>query len=132
MSIELITQLFELCIIPLLAVLTGYAVQFIRVKTVELKGKTKNETAKKYADMVSQTIEDCVIATNQTYVESLKAQNAFDKEAQEIAFNKTLNAVMAILSEDAKAYIRETSGDLTFYLTQQIEIKVNKTKNSIA
>ena len=59
-------------------------------------------------------------------------QNAFDKEAQEIAFNKTLNAVMAILSEDAKAYIRETSGDLTFYLTQQIEIKVNKTKNSIA
>ena len=132
MSIELITQLFELCIIPLLAVLTGYAVQFIRVKTVELKGKTKNETAKKYADMVSQTIEDCVIATNQTYVESLKAQNAFDKEAQKIAFNKTLNAVMAILSEDAKAYIRETSGDLTFYLTQQIEIKVNKTKNSIA
>ena len=98
----------------------------------ELKGKTKNEIAKKYADMVSQTIEDCVIATNQTYVESLKAQNAFDKEAQEIAFNKTLNAVMAILSEDAKAYIRETSGDLTFYLTQQIEIKVNKTKNSIA
>ena len=82
--------------------------------------------------MVSQTIEDCVIATNQTYVESLKAQNAFDKEAQKIAFNKTLNAVMAILSEDAKAYIRETSGDLTFYLTQQIEIKVNKTKNSIA
>ena len=126
-----IAQLFELCIIPLLAVLTGYAVQFIRVKKAELKGKSKNETAKKYADMVSQTIEDCVIATNQTYVESLKAQNAFDKEAQEIAFNKTLNAVMAILSEDAKAYIRETSGDLTFYLTQQIEIKVNKTKNSI-
>ena len=131
MSIELTTQLFELCIIPLLAVLTGYAIQFIHVKTAELKGKTKNEIAKKYADMVSQTIEDCVIATNQTYVESLKAQNAFDKEAQEIAFNKTLNAVMAILSEDAKAYIRETSGDLTFYLTQQIEIKVNKTKNSI-
>ena len=129
---DTIAQIFELCIVPLLAVLTGYAVQFIRVKTVELKGKTKNETAKKYADMVSQTIEDCVIATNQTYVESLKAQNAFDKEAQKIAFNKTLNAVMAILSEDAKAYIRETSGDLTFYLTQQIEIKVNKTKNSIA
>jgi hypothetical protein len=66
MPIELITQLFELCIIPLFAVLTGYAVQFIRVKTAELKGKTKNETAKKYADMVSQTMEDCVIATNQT------------------------------------------------------------------
>ena len=48
MSIELTTQLFELCIIPLFAVLTGYAVQFIRVKTAELKGKTKNETAKKY------------------------------------------------------------------------------------
>ena len=39
---DTIAQIFELCIVPLLAVLTGYAVQFIRVKTAELKGKTKN------------------------------------------------------------------------------------------
>ena len=126
---DFIAQLFETCIFPLLAVLTSFLIQFIHVKTAELKTKANNDKEKKYITMIAQTIEDCVIATNQTYVDSLKAQNAFDKAAQEKAFNQTLNAVLTILSDDAKAYIRETSGDLTFYLTQQIEIQVNKTKN---
>ena len=131
MSIDLISQLFELCIVPLLAILTGYAVQFIRVKTNELNTKTQSELVKKYSTMISETISDCVIATNQTYVDSLKAQGNFDEKAQKIAFEKTYNAVLNILTDDAKEYIRETAGDLTIYLTQQIEARVNKTKNSI-
>lgn len=131
MSIDTITQLFELCIIPLLAVITGYAVQYIKVKTNELNTKTQNELVQKYNAMISETITDCVIATNQTYVESLKAQGKFDANAQKIAFAKTYNAVLDILTDDAKDYIEETAGDLTIYLTQQIEARVNKTKNSI-
>ena len=37
--------------------------------------------------MLSQTITDCVLATNQTYVDTLKAQGSFDAEAQKIAFD---------------------------------------------
>lgn len=125
---DTIAQLFDICIFPLLAVLTAYAVQFIRIKTTELKNKSANELVQKYTEMISNTIEDCVIATNQTYVETLKAQGKFDAEAQKEAFNKTFNAVLNILSEDAKKYIEETAGDLTIYLTQQIEARVNKTK----
>ena len=36
--------------------------------------------------MLSETITKCVVATNQTYVETLKKQGKFDKEAQKIAF----------------------------------------------
>jgi len=36
--------------------------------------------------MLDDTITKCVIATNQTYVDSLKDKNAFDKAAQEEAF----------------------------------------------
>ena len=78
--------------------------------------------------MIFDTIIKCVIATNQTYVNSLKEQNAFDAEAQKTAFNKTMNAVLEILSEDAKQYIIETTGDLNTYLTNLIEAEVNKNR----
>ena len=40
----------------------------------------------------------------------------------------TLNAVMEILSEDAKKYLSEAFGDLNSYITSQIEASVNVNK----
>ena len=125
---EIIIQIFQLCIIPLLGILTKYFVDYLNAKRDELNAKTENETAEKYTTMIFDTITKCVIATNQTYVNSLKEQNAFDAEAQKTAFNKTMNAVLEILSEDAKQYIIETTGDLNTYLTNLIEAEVNKNR----
>ena len=127
-KIELLQQIFEVCIIPLLAVLTGYIVKLIQTKSAEIQATTENAIADKYIAMLADTITQCVIATNQTYVESLKKNKAFTAEAQAEAFNKTLNAVMDVLSEDAKKYITETFGDLETYLTTQIEAEVNTNK----
>lgn len=125
---EIIIQIFQLCIIPLLGILTKYLVDYLNARRDELNAKTENETAQKYTTMIFDTITKCVIATNQTYVNSLKEQNAFDAEAQKTAFNKTMNAVLEILSEDAKQYIIETTGDLNTYLTNLIEAEVNKNR----
>lgn len=125
---EIIIQIFQLCIIPLLGILTKYLVDYLNAKRDELNAKTENETAEKYTTMIFDTITKCVVATNQTYVNSLKEQNAFDAEAQKTAFNKTMNAVLEILSEDAKQYIIETTGDLNTYLTNLIEAEVNKNR----
>lgn len=125
---EIIIQIFQLCIIPLLSILTKYLVDYLNARRDELNAKTENETAQKYTTMIFDTITKCVIATNQTYVNSLKEQNAFDAEAQKTAFNKTMNAVLEILSEDAKQYIIETTGDLNTYLTNLIEAEVNKNR----
>ena len=125
---EIIIQIFQLCIIPLLSILTKYLVDYFNARRDELNAKTENETAQKYTTMIFDTITKCVIATNQTYVNSLKEQNAFDAEAQKTAFNKTMNAVLEILSEDAKQYIIETTGDLNTYLTNLIEAEVNKNR----
>ena len=65
-------QIFELCVIPLLGVLTMYLVQFIRMKSQEIADKTDSDLADKYIQMLTDTITTCVIATNQTYVEALK------------------------------------------------------------
>lgn len=125
---QFIEQLFELCIFPGLIILGKFAVDWLRAKTEEAKQNTSSEQEKKYLDMIYNTISICVIATNQTYVDNLKKIGKFDAEAQKVAFEKTYNAVLAVLSDEVKKYIVETSGDLQIYLTQQIEAMVNNKK----
>ena len=49
-------------------------------------------------------------------VDTLKNQNAFTKEAQEEAFKRSYDAVMSILSVEAKAYLETAVGDLNAYI----------------
>lgn len=132
MWLEIITQIFWLCIIPLLGILTKYLVDFLKSKKQEIIDKVDNDTADKYINMIFETVETCVIATNQTYVDSLKASGTFDEAAQKEAFNRTLNAILAILTDDCKEYIVELTGDLQTYLTTLIEAQVNKNKTVTA
>ena len=125
---EIVIQIIQVCVIPLLGILTKYLVDYLTAKRNEINSKTDNETAQKYTNMIYQTVVDCVIATNQTYVYSLKKSGSFDEAAQKEAFNRTMNAIMTILSDDAKEYITEATGDLNTYLTQLIEAEVNKRK----
>ena len=126
--LNLIADIFEVCIIPLLGVLTAYVVKYINIKSNEITIKTENELIDKYTLMLADTISACVLATNQTYVNSLKQQGKFDAEAQKEAFNMTLNAVLSILNDEATVYLTEAFGDLNTYIASQIEASVNKSK----
>lgn len=121
---ELLYSIFELCIVPLLGVLTAYVVSYIRAKTKELTEISKNDTLDKYLVMLAETVSRCVIATNQTYVDSLKEQGQFDAAAQKIAFIMTLDSVMKIMGEEAILYLSEACGDLSAYITNMIEAEV--------
>lgn len=125
---EIVIQIIQVCVIPLLGILTKFLVDYLSAKRDEINSKIDNEIAQKYTNMIYQTVVDCVIATNQTYVDSLKKSGSFDEAAQKEAFNRTMNAIMTILSDDAKEYITEATGDLNTYLTQLIEAEVNKRK----
>ena len=124
----LLQQIFELCIVPLLGIITCYIVNYIKAKTLELNTTNTNEVLVKYLTMLSDTVCDCVIATNQTYVNSLKAQGKFDAEAQKVAFEMTYKAVIAVLSDDAKEYLTNIYGDLSIYITNMIEAEVNRNR----
>jgi hypothetical protein len=128
----LITEIFEVCLIPLLGVLTAYFVKWVNVKSTELSAKVNNENQAKYLTMLNDTITDCVIATTQTYVDSLKKQGAFDAEAQKVAFTMTYEAVVKLLTDEAAAYLNEAVGDLQLYITQKIESEVNLNKMIVA
>lgn len=126
--LTILTQIFEVCIIPLLGLLTAWLISFINTKRNQLVDKSKNDTMDKYINMLADTITNCVIATNQTYVENLKKDKMFTAEAQKEAFTMTYNAVMAILTNEAKDYLTEAYGDLSAYITQRIEAEVSLNK----
>ena len=120
----ILPQLFEIVLFPLLSIGVVYVIYFLNAKTKELKDKTDNDLYDKYLDMLNSTITQCVIATTQTYVSSLKQQGKFDEEAQKIALQKTYDNVMSILTAESKYYLQTALGDLEAYVNSRIEAEV--------
>ena len=127
--IVILQQIFEVAIIPLIGVLTGILIKYINSKSTEIITQTEDAQAKKYIAMLDTTITSCVLATTQTYVDSLKKAGKFDVEAQKTAFEMTYNAVLEVLTEDAKNYLTAFYGDLGAYMTNKIEAEVKNTKS---
>lgn len=125
---EILTKVFELILFPLLSLGTGYLVAFIDAKMKQVKQHTKNETVKKYLTMLDTTIINCVLATQQTYVEALKKEGKFDAEAQKKALRLTYQNITATLSVEAQDYLREAVGDLEKYITNGIEANIQNNK----
>lgn len=125
---EILEKIFEVCIIPLLGILTTYLVVYLKTKRDKLIEQSESNLLDKYICKLHETITDCVIATNQTYVEALKKEGKFDLEAQKIAFTQTYETVLEILSEDMQKLLTEAFGDLNGYITTRIEAEVNRQK----
>lgn len=125
---DILPRIFEVCVFPLLGVLTAYLINFISAKNKELKKKLNNELFNSTLDQLNNLITRCVISTNQTYVETLKKQGKFDRNAQEEAFLATYNNVLQILSEESKTILETGLSNLTLYITQQIEAQVSEYK----
>lgn len=123
-----LNDIMQICVIPLLGVLTAFLVMWIKGKTKEIQTKTDNEFLQNCLSVLETTVVNAVLATNQTYVEALKKENAFTLEAQEQAFKKTYDAVLASLTEDTKKGLATITTDLTAYITEMIEAKINEQK----
>jgi hypothetical protein len=121
---EAVQVLLPVAALALATTITFYVGKLIKAG----QDKSENEKVDKYLAMLNTTITNAVLATTQTYVEALKGKNAFDKDAQQQAFDMTYTAVMSVLSDEAKKYLAEAVGDLRVYVTNQIEATVKMTK----
>ena len=122
--LEFMRNIFQVIIPLIVTFATGYFISWIKVKKQELLQKTEDETTRKYIELLDQTIITCVLATNQTYVETLKSEGVFDASAHKKAFELTYSTVLDILTEDAQIYLSEAIGDLSAYITSKIEAQV--------
>lgn len=122
--LNIVGKVAEIVLVPLISSAILYFISWLKVKKQELSEKIKDETTKKYLGLLDNTIRDCVLATNQTYVVALKEAGTFDEEAHKKAFQLTYDAVNAVLTEDAHKYLNVAVKDLNNYITTKIEAQV--------
>ncbi|HCA28503.1 MAG TPA: hypothetical protein DEP23_02425 [Ruminococcaceae bacterium] len=125
---ELLITLIQVVIIPAIPVLVTYLVKFLKAKAEQTTTKIDNETVRTYLQEATDAVLQAVTYTTQTYVESLKKQGKFDKDAQTQAFNTAKSVALKLLTEEAKQMITDLYGDLTVWLDTKIEQTVNEQK----
>jgi hypothetical protein len=125
---EIISTLLYALITGAVGVLTTFATLWIKQKMGIAQQNAKTEEGKKYLGMLEETIVNCVLTTNQTYVSNLKKDDMFDAEAQKNAFKMTYDSVMNVLSADAMKFLNETYNDVPKLIESMIEAQVNKNK----
>lgn len=116
--------LFSILALCIVGAVTIFIIKLLNKKSEKVNARIKNETIKKYNEILDKTIQECVISTNQTFVNALKEQDKFDIEAQKEAFNRTYQNVLHILTQEAADQLNNIYDDLDAYITTKIESEV--------
>ena len=88
----------------------------------------------KYSEIIyglENIVSKAVITTNQTFVNELKKQGKFDKEAMQEAYKRTYESIIASLSQSFFEYIDEENVDIDVLLKNMIETSVDWNKIKI-
>ena len=130
---EFVFTLLQAVLSVAIPVATAYLVSFLKKKSAQAQTQIENDTAKHYLDEITNAVTTAVSATSQTYVDALKKDGAFTKEAQLEALNKAKDTALSILSPAAAQFVSEVYGDLNSFLVAKIEeaVRVQKTSASV-
>lgn len=120
--INIISAVVTTVLLPLITCAGAKLIQYI-------SAKVKNEKAATILSAATDIVLNAVRSVFQTYVESLKANGSFDKEAQFTALCKAKDIALAQFGDDIKGFITKTYGNLDGWLTNQIESTINFLKN---
>lgn len=125
---EFLENLLIAIITASVPILTTYLCSFLKSLYDNNKANIKNERTRFVLGQITDMIVAAVETTTSTYVQQLKADNLFNKEAQKEAFKKTYNTVTKQLTKESMDIITENFGDMETYLTNQIERFVEELK----
>jgi hypothetical protein len=129
---EILTTLIQVVVIPAIPVLVTYLVKYLKAKAEQTTTKIDNELIRTYLQEAADAVLQAVTYTAQTYVDTLKNQGKFTKEAQVKAFNTAKDVALRLLTEEAKQMITALYGDLTLWLDTKIEQTVKEQKTFTA
>ena len=105
-------------------------ISFLGIKLSQwLNTKIKDEKARRLFTQATEIVTNAVRTTFQTYVESLKNSGSFGKDEQLEALNRAKAIITSELTEELKTFISENYGDLTAWISNQIEASIYKLKN---
>ncbi len=121
--LNVLSVLLTAVIIPLISIAGTQLIKFIN-------SKIKNNELAKQLTTATTIVTNAVRVVFQTYVDALKKNGSFDKEAQIEALNRAKNITLSQITEDTKSYIEDKYGDFNNWLTIQIEATIDLLKNS--
>lgn len=110
-------------------IITGLTTFIVTKLTQFINAKIEDKKASNYLTTILNLVVDCVKETYQTYVETLKKEGKFDKEAQEKALNLCLNKIKEQMTTEVKDYVVNNFGDINSYLKSLIESTLYNLKN---
>ena len=115
-------------LIPLLITIITICICMMTSKVAKDAART---APSKYSEIIyglENIVNKAVITTNQTFVNELKKQGKFDKEAMQEAYRRTYESIVASLSQSFFEYIDEETIDIDVLLKNMIETSVNWNK----
>ena len=120
-------------ILKVMLIFTSFAVtygicRFANARTKQIESITGYE----YSDVlwrIEGIIENCVIETNETFVNKLKEKGEFTKEKQIEAFNKTFETAYSEISNGMIELMEDEGVNVANLITTLIEKMVKKRKS---
>lgn len=103
-------------------IITGLVSWSVERLVAFLNSKIKNAKALQYLTDAVGIVANAVKATYQTYVQALKDKDIFTADAQKTALSVAVNQAQNQMSNELKNYITNNFGDLTEWITSQIEV----------
>lgn len=125
---EFLLDLLKAIALAAIPVVAAYIGKNVYEQNEAAKALTENETVKSILDDVAGAITTGVAYVSQTYVDTLKKDDAFTEDAQKEAFQRSLNKVKSLLTSTAKSTLTKLYGDLDEYLGTKIEAEVKQQK----
>ena len=120
--INIISVVVTGIVLPLISIAGAKLIQFIN-------SKIKNNKAADLLTTATTIVINAVRSVFQTYVEALKKEGSFNKDAQIIALNKAKDIALTQMTDEVKNYLVTTYGSLDSWLDTNIEATINILKN---
>ena len=125
---EFVIELLQAVATAAVPVCAAFLVQFLRRKSEQIGAQIDSLDTKELLAEVTEAVTTAVTYTSQTYVDTLKKDGIFNKEAQMEALQKAKDKALALLSESAKDVLAQIYGSLDDYLETMIEAQVRVQK----
>lgn len=126
---QILSNVLNVLVIPLLPVLTAFLIAYIKKKTSELQSRLQKEETSKYIELVEKAICSMVSTVNQIYVDDIKAVNGhLSAQEQKNAFEMAKTQIVKIAGDTAISALSQVYKDSEAYLNNRIEYYVSLAK----
>lgn len=125
MSNEVMNLIETLVLAPLVIAISSFLIALIRQQTAKIEEKVKDDKVKRLLEIAENVVSQSVATVSQTYVDVLKKDGVFDKDAQQQAFEMSKDKIYTLLTTDTLQAVKDNYGNVEEWINTKIEETIN-------